>query len=108
MAMYPQLCYYNWPNSAELLCMLLLLAGAAAAAALVLAATAAAPYAWRAPASASGMLQYCSVVCLTAAVGYKAVDLLLDVIRAFHPVSTLNRCQVYHRQGLLSGSTMCC
>jgi hypothetical protein len=106
--MYPQLTYLSWPCSAEV-CWSLLLAAAAAAALHVLmhlfaAALAALPAVlWPAVGFGSPeVLQVssawllvgchwlfkCSAACLCFAFGFKAVDLVLDMLRAFHPVRT--------------------
>lgn len=83
--MHPQLCYRSAPNSAEACGALLLLAVLAGAAAALATALAAPADAWR----TAGMV--CCWVCLASAAAYKAADVLLDIARAFLPVSCMPR-----------------
>lgn len=109
IAMYPQLCYYSFPCGAEACATLLLLAAASAGIAcmlfsicqflqLVMWPGQLHALGWPPPYSADtraargvilpgclSLLQY-SLALVSAAVGFKAVDLLLDLLRAFHPV----------------------
>jgi len=125
ITMYPQLCYWGPPNSAEACVALVLLSGTAAAAAAFLVVMASfastcfiyssqlwsagmAPgvFAGQAPAAlavvgispsaawwfgaagtAGSMAGCCSTVLLAAAVAFKLMDVVLDVARAFTPVS---------------------
>jgi hypothetical protein len=93
--MYPQLSYINWPCSAAACWALLLLAAAAQALHLLLRLLAVLPIAaspvtigassWLIVSCSSYAVQF-SVACMFAAVGFKAVDMLFDVLRAFHPI----------------------
>lgn len=128
--MYPNLCYTNWPCSAEACGLLLLVAAAAAASGTILAVlytawpllgaatatsaglensssrpfTALLPFSWASgtaagPAAAGISLPAASLVLLrvvhagfVGAVAYKLADMLLDICRAFSPVSVCAAC----------------
>lgn len=140
--MYPQLCYWGAPNSAEACVALLLLSATAAAAAALLeimacfASTALtyssqlwsagmtpgafasqAPAAsavvgishsaawWFGAAGAAGSVAgCCSIVLLAAAVAFKLMDAVLDVARAFTPVSAAHMAPWLWRSGIRVGS----
>jgi hypothetical protein len=104
--MYPQLTYLSWPCSAEVCWPLLLLAAAAAALQMLMhlfaAALAFTPAVVPAMTVGPELLEVsrvwllvgcswlfqCSTECLCSAVGFKAVDVVLDMLRAFHPIRT--------------------
>ncbi|KAF6250336.1 hypothetical protein COO60DRAFT_894741 [Scenedesmus sp. NREL 46B-D3] len=100
ITMHPHLTYPCWPFSAEACWLLLLLAAAAAVlqallrvlAAVVVMVSASAPAGSELLLSGSSWLTtscrwtfQCGVASVCAAVGFKAVDLMLDVARAFQP-----------------------
>jgi hypothetical protein len=96
--MYPQLTYLSWPYSAEVCWLLLLLAAAAHAIHVLLQLLTAglAVFGKLVLLNSVGsklligydswMPQAISIAFVCAALGFKTVDVLLDVLRAFHPI----------------------